>query len=166
MFVFLFPFLWSACTGYQTKSKWTYHYVCIYFTLGTACCLSYYAGAAAAAACCWQCCWMSTYIRFVRCAALLLLAAVVTRCVCCMIRTGYRPKVRACYYYLGIFHWILLAVCRTAGAAAAAACCLWLILHAHKSCTALLLLLLYECILYFYGLRMSLDYRCCGLLLF
>ena len=55
------------------------------------------------------------------------------------------------------------AVCRTAGVAAAAACCLLLLHYAH--CTALLLLLLYVRILHLYGLRLSLDSRCCCLLL-
>ena len=48
-----------------------------------------------------------------------------------------------------------LSYCR---AAAAAACCLWLNLHARKSCTALLQLLLYSCV-HTVLLRLAFDCR-------
>ena len=63
--------------------------------------------------------------------------------------------------------WILLAVCHTDGAVVAAACCMPLSnLHARKSCTALLLMLLcvYDVCLRL-ALRLWLDCRCCLLLL-
>ena len=69
---------------------------------------------------------------------------------------GSGPKLT--YYYIAMLHWVLLAVCRADGAATLTACVL-VKLHAHESCTALLLLLLYVYMLHFYGLPLVVGLR-------
>ena len=97
-----FPFYCSVCTGYRSISETIVlcMHVLLHWVLVAVCVLP-----------CWccRCCSMlllnlNAHRRVVRCAALLLLAAVTLLCACCMIRTGYRPKVRARYYYLCILH--------------------------------------------------------------
>ena len=76
-------------------------------------------------------------------------------------------KLERTLFMHATLEWILFAVCHADGAAAAAACGLQLLnLLSRESCTALLLMLLYVCMSYVYGCGcLSLDSRCCCLLL-
>ena len=144
MFSFLFllvvfPFLFVLYVP-GTGQKWMYYCVCII-------CTGYCLLLVVLCLCCRCCSMLLLNVNAHRSCALCGVGAARSCYTVCMLydTTMYRPKVRT-YCYLCILHWILLAVCRGAGAAAAAACCVWLDWHAHKSCTALMLLLLYVCI--------------------